>query len=206
MYDFEGDDMDRDDYGDRGRDGEDYGEGRDGEDYGEDYGEGRDGDDYGDDYGDQQNDYGEEQQFTTGFKEAQQMSQEDLCGSIPELLVKKGGDAYANLKNSIRFLTSNPEARFKIFVKAISIRINEDGIAKLSVNDRNTMCGKADKIKNTKYLNPTAYVLAYVCTKGGGNIDKKIFKDLVSKLDKLDDDSIKPADIIRYSRFIQKNF
>ena len=185
MYDFEGWD-DYDDY--RDRDNEDYGE-ENGEDYGND-----------DEY------ENEEQQFTTGFKEAQQMTQEDLCGSIPELLVKKGGDTYANLKNSIRFLTSNPEARFKIFVKAISIRINGDEIAKLSVNDRNTMCGKADNIKNTKYLNPTAYVLAYVCTQGGGNIDKKIFKDLVSKLDKLDDDSIKPADIIRYSRFIQKHF
>jgi len=170
-----------------------------GEDYGDDYGN---GDDY--DYEEQN----EEQQYTTGFKEAQQMSQEDLCGSVPEFLLKKG-DAYANLKNSIPFLTSNPKARFKIFVKVISNRITEEGIAKLSVEDRNTMCGKADKIdkiKNTKYLNSTAYVLAYVCTQGGGNINKKIFKDLVSKLDRFDNDSVKPADIIRYSRFIQKHF
>lgn len=178
MYEFQGDRDNRDD-------GEDY-------------------DEYGEDYGDEDNEDGN--QYEVGFKEAQHMSKEDACGSIPEMFIKKGVNTYTSLKNAVHFLRSNPEARFKIFVKAIAIQLDNDKVFKITDNDRNIMCLQADKLKNTKYLNPTAYVLAYICTKGGGEIDKKIFSKILNSMNEIDDDSVKPADIIRYSRFIQKNF
>lgn len=105
------------------------------------------------------------------------------------------------LKRKINYITQDPEERFSCYVDAISRNLNSLG-ANISQIDIDIMLNKIKYIKNIDKKNPSAYILGYITTKGGKEIDKKQFKYVVDKVLPLIDskNNITNEDIIRYSR------
>lgn len=166
-------------------------------DYGDDYGYGRDDRDDRDDYGDGQDD-GPDMQAT--FDQQMHSSIADECGGLPVDM----GNNMTELTRNINQLVTEPVDRFKSYVGAISYKMTEDNIFDVSIKDRNAMCLKANNLDKIKYLNPTAYIVGYIVTNGGKEIDKKLLKKSFTKLNLLTDDSVKPADVVRYARYWNK--
>lgn len=135
------------------------------------------------------------------FDQIQHSSRADDCGG---LTVVVPGGKLTDLSKTINQLTTDPEERFKRHVGAIAHSMTEDDIFDISVDDRNIMCRRAGYLENVKYLNPTAYILGYVITRGGRNIDKKLMLKAFKNLRYLNDDSVKPPDVVRYARYWEK--
>ena len=153
-----------------------------------------DRDDYGDDYGDDAPD------MQATFDQQMHSSITDECGGLPIYM----GDNMTELTRNLYQLVSDPVNRFKSYVGAISYKMSEDNIFDVSIKDRNAMCLKANNLDKIKYLNPTAYIIGYIVTNGGKKIDKKLLKKSFTKLNLLTDDSVKPADVVRYARYWEK--
>jgi hypothetical protein len=94
----------------------------------------------------------------------------------------------------------DPVERFTRQVNAISRNPN----IQLSEEDTDILLSKISNISNINYKNPTGYVLGYIATRGGRNLDKKsvtnIFKYILPKLQ----ESVEQPDVIRYGRYWQK--
>ena len=176
-----------------------------------DYGEDEDVDedvdeDAGDKWSDEEErrDKDDDNQLQAGFSDVGRTSIADDCGGTSVIISGKLSD----LNKDINKLTHDPLERFKIYVGAISHSMTENGVYDINVNDRNYMCRVASSLKNAKYLNPTAYILGFIATNGGRissngkrEINKKKITQIFNFLSVLNDDSVKPPDVIRYSRF-----
>jgi hypothetical protein len=105
------------------------------------------------------------------------------------------------LKKKIKYITQDPEEKFSCYVDAISRYLNSLG-ANISQTDINIMLDKVRYIKNIDKKNPTAYILGYITSKGGKDIEKKQFKYVVDKILPLVDvkNNITEPDILRYAR------
>lgn len=142
-----------------------------------------------DEWGYESNNDQYQQELRDGFADIERSSRADDCGGLPVPIDK------------IKNVTQDPEERFKIYVGAISHSITENEFYDISVEDRNKMCRMASQLNNVKYLNPTAYILGYISTNGGQEINKKTLQNIFTFLPMLTDDSVKPPDVIRYARF-----
>lgn len=147
--------------------------------------------------------YNPGQELQASFEQIQQSSEANDCGELSITEEKMSKAAYSR---AIRHLSH--EERFKNSINTISTRLNNNEIFDISVNDKNTMCRLSDKLINinasAKYINPTAYILGYLSIKETNEIDDDEIKNIFSKLNRLQDDSIKEPDVIRYSRFVKK--
>jgi uncharacterized protein (UPF0248 family) len=150
---------------------------------------------------------GDETQLQAGFSDVGRTSIADDCGGTSVIISGKLSD----LNKDINKLTHDPLERFKIYVGAISHSMTENGVYDISVDDRNYMCRVASSLNNAKNLNPTAYILGFIATNGGRvssngkrEINKKKITQIFSFLGVLNDDSVKPPDVIRYSRVLFK--
>lgn len=167
-------------------------------DYGDDYGYGSDDD--RDDYGYGRDDYDDAPPMEATFDQQMHSSIVDECGGLAVDM----GNNMSELTRKINQLVTEPIDRFKSYVGAISHKMNEDGIFNISIKDRNSMCLKANNLDKIKYLNPTAYIIGYIVTNEGKKIDKKLVEKSFTKLHLLTDDSVKPADVVRYAIYWEK--
>jgi len=72
----------------------------------------------------------------------------------------------------------------------------------INENDLVDMMKRAKQTKNIEHINPTAFVLGYMATNGGRNMEVEKVREIIEKvLPKTNLDSVRPADIVRYSRF-----
>lgn len=99
-----------------------------------------------------------------------------------------------------------PEDRFKIAVDAISRRLNGDNITPLTENDINNMLEKTLYISGLQYMNPIAYILGFVATKGGKSME---YNDVMNTINNIlpelkGDGGVTPPDVIRYARYWNK--
>jgi len=99
------------------------------------------------------------------------------------------------------------EDRFLIAVDALARKMEGDGLVKISQADIDDMLEKTRFVSGLKYKNPTAYILGYVATGGGRNLDKNNVLHVIDKIlpEIPKDKGIAPADVVRYARF-WKNF
>jgi hypothetical protein len=94
----------------------------------------------------------------------------------------------------------DPLEKFQIAVDAISRSLNNQNTI-LSENDIQILLEKANKLKYVYYKNPQAYILGYLASNGGKNIDIKSFKHVSTKiLPLLSEGSVLEPDILRYAR------
>jgi hypothetical protein len=65
-----------------------------------------------------------------------------------------------------------------------------------------------DNVKNTQYLNPTAFVLGYIASNGGRGITKDRFnlvtKEILQNSSVITDTSVQPEDVLRYARYWER--
>ena len=92
-----------------------------------------------------------------------------------------------------------PLERFIETVNAITLQIiNEKNM--LTQGDLKIILESISLVNKPEYKNPTAYVLGYMASNGGFNmIGEKIF-DIFELLEFVQDKTVNPEDIIRYSR------
>ena len=82
----------------------------------------------------------------------------------------------------------------------------ENDLLRLSIDDLRIILGNIENLDNPQYKNATAYLLGYIASDGGTNLDPKNAEDLLRKFNTLekkkffDDDTIDCAAIIRYAR------
>lgn len=94
---------------------------------------------------------------------------------------------------------STPDERFKIYVDSISRKLNLDDILSISNQDIDVMLDKADLVKGIQYVNPTAYILGFMATRGGRSMDN--IHKIIKKLPMIGDAGVEAPDVVRYSRY-----
>lgn len=94
----------------------------------------------------------------------------------------------------------SPMERFRIQVDAIYNNLKTRGLD-LTKSDLETMIGKVHKIKNIEYKNATAYVLGFIASNRGKNIDINKLKQTFNVIKFLPEGGVERPDIIRYAKF-----
>jgi hypothetical protein len=58
-------------------------------------------------------------------------------------------------------------------------------------------------VQNVKYKNPTAYILGYLASRGGKNMDLKYVKNVLRNIDNhlIVENGVTAPDVIRYGRY-----
>ena len=124
---------------------------------------------------DDENNKEEKQEYVTTFEQevsAQATKDQAIsCGDPIPYHIKPGTKEYSQA-----IANKTPLERFKLEVDYVSRLLNLENVI-LSVDDRNTMCEKANDTQivdiNPKYLNALAYVLGYIAVKMNAVIDMK---------------------------------
>ena len=124
---------------------------------------------------DDENNKEEKQEYVTTFEQevsAQATKDQAIsCGDPIPYHIKPGTKEYSQ-----SIANKTPLERFKLEVDYVSRLLNLENVI-LSVDDRNTMCEKANDTQivdiNPKYLNALAYVLGYIADKMNTVIDMK---------------------------------
>ena len=92
------------------------------------------------------------------------------------------------------------KGHFKETVNAIAQQLREDRI-KLSGTDLEQLIETVDILKEPQYKNPTAYLLGYIASEGGRDIQRNnvnnVFKNILKTVS---DKSVKEEDVLRYTR------
>jgi hypothetical protein len=124
---------------------------------------------------DDENNKEEKQEYVTTFEQevsAQATKDQAIsCGDPIPYHIKPGTKEYSQA-----IANKTPLERFKLEVDYVSRLLNLENVI-LSVDDRNTMCEKANDTQivdiDPKYLNALAYVLGYIADKMNAVIDMK---------------------------------
>lgn len=95
---------------------------------------------------------------------------------------------------------SSPEDRFKIYVDAISRKLEGDGTVHISNQDIDAMLDKVSEIENVRYKNPTAYILGFLASRGGRNMDN-VTNVIKNVLPLIGDVGVEAPDVVRYARY-----
>lgn len=114
--------------------------------------------------------------------------------------VGAGGGMLGGKLSKLEKALQEPLERFQSQVDAISRSINAlESKVKIHQHEIDQLISYAEKLEYIQYKNVTAYILGYmVVTKKV--IDKHKFQTVTKILGKIDDDSVKPPDVIRYAR------
>lgn len=124
--------------------------------------------------------------------------------------VSKNSKLY-ELISDIKNLTKKD--RFLLKVHKISKYFDDKKILEISDNDINTMLEKTQKIQDLEYKNPTAYILGYIGSKGGKELQTNIIQDIInnvlpkikkSAIEEAKYSGVEPPDFIRYCRYWRK--
>lgn len=112
---------------------------------------------------------------------------QNIIGNIPE--------------NRIERAMMEPLERFRMYVDAVARNLNNWDEVNLSEENIDFMLITAEKIPDISHKSPTAYVLGFIATNGGKNMNKNSFNHVVKKvLPRVTSGSVLPPDIIRYAR------
>lgn len=142
-------------------------------------------------------DYGEEKDDEI-YMEANAFERTGPSGVLAELL--SSGTNELRKKGSKDVVSI--EDTFLKTVDAVSRRLGEDNLVKITKDDIESMLLKSQEIKGLKYKNPIAYILGYLASKGGRELEKANVLFVINKvLPEISEGGIEPADVVRYARF-----
>jgi hypothetical protein len=101
---------------------------------------------------------------------------------------------------------TDPIDRFVSMVYAVSKNISDSGKMQITDNEIIEMLSKVrlNLVKHVVYKNPLAYVLGFVVTRGGGNINTSVFNTIVNIILPYiltTENTVLPEDVVRYARF-----
>ena len=106
-------------------------------------------------------------------------------------------------------ISMTPDERFNLYVDAISRKLRESSNDRPTDDDIIAMLDMSPRLKNVAHVNPTAYILGYMASGGGGYIakNKAYIKNMLAELDdisRLTETEIEPPDVIRYARLWER--
>lgn len=108
---------------------------------------------------------------------------------------------YADLQRKINNLVQDPVERFQIYVDAAARRLTDATKAELSEEDIAEMLRRAPQLKKVDRKNAPGYVLGYLATRGGREMERKRVLDVIQNvLPDVTWGGVQPPDVIRYSR------
>lgn len=111
----------------------------------------------------------------------------------------------ADLQNKVMKELSSPEETFQLYVDAISRKLNGDNILDISQQEIDAMIDEMPKVPDIQYKNPTAYILGFITTSGGREINSGKIKMVIDEvLPQLPDSGIEAPDVVRYARMWMK--
>lgn len=93
-----------------------------------------------------------------------------------------------------------PIERFIEFTNAIAFDIVSKNKKLLNEQDIKIILQSISMMSRPEIKNPTAYILGYIATQGGNEINKDKLLATFDMLENLEDKSVQPPDVIRYSR------
>jgi hypothetical protein len=167
-----------------------------GDNYDSDAGEGRKNDSDYEGSGDEEGGGGEEMKIS--YNQMGHVSEEDMCGFSKDIQ-KKNLSGIDRIKYDIGKITWKLNEN-ELFIKKFQ--------GKIDTKTKNELCEKVDKFPNAEKMNAVGYILGYIATSGGTVMDRKIIEKILNSLDMykniIEDDYIKPPDLIRYSRIWMK--
>ena len=92
------------------------------------------------------------------------------------------------------------KGHFKETLNAIAQQLREDGL-RLSNDDIIQLIETVDQLDNPQYKNPTAYLLGYIASNGGRDINKRTVNHVFTNILKtVSDTTVKQEDVLRYAR------
>lgn len=115
--------------------------------------------------------------------------------------IGKPGDFLGGLD----ILTQDETDKFKIQVNRIFIELKDKNI-QLDNHDKQNLLDKVEKIKdlgyNISFINPSGYILGYIASRKGINLNKQNVDYVFNNILKLKFvESVTKEDVIRYARF-----
>lgn len=116
------------------------------------------------------------------------------------------GGMFFNAKNKqlTRLDRANQDKgeQFAERLDAISRNLSSNVGVNISEDEISVMIQQSRRVSNVEHLNPTAYILGYLATKGGKSIKVDDVTRIITKiLPFANTDSVQPPDVIRYARF-----
>jgi hypothetical protein len=106
------------------------------------------------------------------------------------------------IAKKMRIISEDYSEQFALYVDAISRKLNSNEEINISEDDITAMLNNIRKLKNVEHINPSAYILGYIASNGGKNMNIEKVKWVINVVSpKLDIGSVKPPDIVRYARF-----
>ena len=93
----------------------------------------------------------------------------------------------------------SPLQIFQIYIDSIARKLKSED-TDISNENIEEMIEKSTKLKYIKHKNPSGYVLGYIASNAGRDINKKSFNNAISKLTFIDDTSLLEPDVLRYAR------
>lgn len=126
---------------------------------------------------------------------------DNVCNVSSTIFGKNAKDIYSNINRSIH----TPREKLCLIIDGISRNYNERFDLELDNNTIKDIVSYIDYIKKPLgYINAICFVLGYVISTGGIQINNNIFLDVKSRILPMiqSDSRINEADLIRYSRYI----
>lgn len=124
-------------------------------------------------------------------------------GNLQQTLIQGGN--IAELQKRTSKAIEDPVHRFEIYIDAISRKLEADGVYEISQTDINNMIAVTSNIPNIQYKNATAFILGYLASNGGKELEKdrvnEIFEGIENRIVK--EAGVYEADVIRYARLWQ---
>jgi hypothetical protein len=111
------------------------------------------------------------------------------------------GKKMSEIAKKLSRISMTPNERLRIYVDALSRKLNDDEVLKITDNMIEHMLTYISNLKNPENINPIGFILGYIATDGGKNMNKTQVKNVIKIVKKLDDEGgITDPDVIRYSR------
>lgn len=140
-------------------------------------------------------DYTEEQQTTAEVK-----AFERTGGAMA------GGVLIGGPKSRKDYANQDKTEQFSERLDAISRSLDSNPGITIGEDDREAMIRRARTVQNIEHLNPTAFILGYMATNGGRNMEVDRVREVIQKvLPQAGTESVQPPDVVRYARFWSSN-
>lgn len=112
----------------------------------------------------------------------------------------KGKDV-SEIYNTLSKSSFDPRDRLAVLTEAISLSINDRAVLSIDNDSIQDMISYISIIKKPEDINPVGYILGYMATNGGRNMNVSQVGTVINASKKILEGGITPPDVVRYARY-----